>query len=546
MLKPSLPTSLTTLHNNSKVTFWCEGVNGWLASKTLTSDDLEVLGLSRTCSPIVDNFERAVFQIRSVDRWSVGSSAELRVDEDMGGATPIMYGQVVQLCHIHTHTWLCVRKRLQSDTEKSSFKVSLLQASEIDDPKIARFKILPRFKVRSDGEVVRIRDQILLTPDGDDSRYLHASPLGKLNLHEINCSFLQTIWTLLYYDATHVEPDAIRTGTPVTFWQPEIAAFLSAAPFEQRYTTQQGADLTLCMTDLSHDRTSETEVYRIEYGDNDSDQMEDSLGLARPASGGPHHNSSQNPGFLVTLPREMSRSLTSSYDNVDIKHSLTTYYHGQSARNLKGKSGSLTAENRKGCQTEQSFGGKKLKDFLSKLQTGAKQERHRYVAYFYGIDAKNTTITVDELDVHSNSLWIIEGVDPIMGGPCNFNDPYRLRHLATNQYLGIIEDSDSENITMKLCLSSNRESDDNVFRFITFDAESKYVQNDSFFVIQHIATNLFLHFFPNDGHINPGYGMRFPCISHCNVTQKPYKVNSINKPVPDIAGKVSFVCLCRA
>lgn len=51
---------------------------------------------------------------------------------------------------------------------------------EVEDVRAVRFKVLPRFKVRSDRERVRAGDQVLLVPDFDESRYLHAAAWGGL------------------------------------------------------------------------------------------------------------------------------------------------------------------------------------------------------------------------------------------------------------------------------------------------------------------------------------------------------------------------------
>ena len=65
--------------------------------------------------------------------------------------------------------------RVQAETEKSSFKASLTSPEELDDDRIIRFRVQSRYKVRSEGETVRYMDQVLLSPEWDESQFLHVS-----------------------------------------------------------------------------------------------------------------------------------------------------------------------------------------------------------------------------------------------------------------------------------------------------------------------------------------------------------------------------------
>lgn len=60
---------------------------------------------------------------RGVDRWNANPIANAVTEEDLAAPGPIIYGQVVQLYHGLSDTWLGVRRRVQSAAEKSSFQV---------------------------------------------------------------------------------------------------------------------------------------------------------------------------------------------------------------------------------------------------------------------------------------------------------------------------------------------------------------------------------------------------------------------------------------
>lgn len=96
-------------------------------------------------------------------------------------AVNINYGDLVQFCHVRSQRWLCVHMKQHSSREKSSLRVSLAKASvclrpllpvlpknsprrvcfvewlplaaqELDEDTMFRFKVAPRYKVRSEGE----------------------------------------------------------------------------------------------------------------------------------------------------------------------------------------------------------------------------------------------------------------------------------------------------------------------------------------------------------------------------------------------------------
>ena len=122
------PNSLT---NNAKISLYFEGTTfcGWLASANLTSTKLHVSEIPRTYTPrpnrqgglkhegsqrelrvpVPDAFERCVFHIRAVDKWQSGG-AQLHPTDNTPG-THVSYGQLVQLSHAYTQTWLCIHRR---------------------------------------------------------------------------------------------------------------------------------------------------------------------------------------------------------------------------------------------------------------------------------------------------------------------------------------------------------------------------------------------------------------------------------------------------
>eukprot|EP00906_Rhabdomonas_costata_P006979 RCo010089 len=240
-----LPTAFSGyLKYNHKISLYSEESGGYLAAAGLTSSDLRVEPLNTT-GATPQNFERCVLSVRPVVIWE-SSSAPI---SDLGLATSnVTYGQVIQLYHPYTDTWVCVRKKLQSETEKNCFRMSLVRRAMVENDKSISFKILPRYKVRQEGEKVRLLDQVMLVPDGDDTRYVHTSctpfPEGSF---EVNCSFFASSWTVMLYDTAadrSEDASAIRAGEPVVLFHKEIEGFFAADPLNHIKQLEESATAT--------------------------------------------------------------------------------------------------------------------------------------------------------------------------------------------------------------------------------------------------------------------------------------------------------------
>lgn len=67
----------------------------------------------------------------------------------------------------------------------------------------------------------------------------------------------------------------------------------------------------------------------------------------------------------------------------------------------------------------------------------------------------------------SNSIWIIEQEDPTQGGPVEFYTFYRLKHVASGQYLGVKENTYEGRL--EWVMSDKREDEHNIFVFLPID-----------------------------------------------------------------------------
>ena len=472
------------LTSSSKICLYLEN-GGYVAATSLTGVDLHV---ERSAQPVTPTstvsstlsstivaaspsdpparFERCVFSIYAVDRWQPSSQGP---SNTVGRSkTVVRYGDTVELCHAYTQRWMCVLAKVQSHTEKSSLRLTLLNSKDVEDSSndhVFRFKILPKFKVRTEGENVRINDEVILVPDTDDSRCLHASavPNGDGN-RELNCAFMSNCvansssWTMMLYDDCAKDPQAIRLGVPISLFHAETEAFL----------------------------TSDDCVARQE-----------SKGLKQYTS----------PAPLMTL--EPSRVI------------VNTRREGQD-RMLKQ---SKALPKSKSFSSKPSFHGNKLRtradvqldafrDFVQELQAVYPMDAPTDVVYLSppvdqtgGDHSKSPT---------SNAIWVIENLEPNVGGPVEFSKPYRLKHVVTGQYLGINR-LEGRGRKYEWKMSFQREEGDpnhgdqtkrtpsDIFVFLPIDQQTQPCVHpaQSFFVIQHVKSQLFMHFMPHASRDSP-------------------------------------------
>jgi hypothetical protein len=64
--------------------------------------------------------------------------------------------------------------------------VCLISEPDVEEDTVTRFRILPKYKIRTEGEKVRILDQIKLVPEGEESRFLHVAKVGSGKLRSIS------------------------------------------------------------------------------------------------------------------------------------------------------------------------------------------------------------------------------------------------------------------------------------------------------------------------------------------------------------------------
>ncbi|XP_060553969.1 inositol 1,4,5-trisphosphate receptor type 2-like [Ruditapes philippinarum] len=143
----------------------------------------------------------------------------------------LLYGQVVQLKHRFTRKYIHVSTAATSPTEGKNMAIVLLPYNA----KNAQFKVMPRYKVKAEGDVVQEGDQIVFESVKSAGHYVHVSKatFGNQSVyqrsHELNLSVQQSGFTIFRkYKPTPDDNKKVKIGNIVRFYHKEMEAYLVA------------------------------------------------------------------------------------------------------------------------------------------------------------------------------------------------------------------------------------------------------------------------------------------------------------------------------
>ncbi|XP_023930445.1 inositol 1,4,5-trisphosphate receptor type 3 [Lingula anatina] len=136
-----------------------------------------------------------------------------------------------ELRHVFTNKFIHVSSTQTSRTETSNMKVDLLSYNA----KHAEYRIMPRYKVKSEGDIVQVEDQIVLESVKTAGQYLSVSRSHfsanhvYSGCHELNLSVRHSGFTVY----RHLKPgpeneDRLLPGAPIQLFHKDIEAYLVA------------------------------------------------------------------------------------------------------------------------------------------------------------------------------------------------------------------------------------------------------------------------------------------------------------------------------
>lgn len=108
---------------------------------------------------------------RSLKELAVAEARDNELEQRRRHGMNVTYGQVVQLWHPFSRRFLQVSGSNNSVTEPSNMKIELSAGASRE----CYFRIMPRYKVRSVGDLIAVNDEIVLESEKSRGQFIHCS-----------------------------------------------------------------------------------------------------------------------------------------------------------------------------------------------------------------------------------------------------------------------------------------------------------------------------------------------------------------------------------
>ncbi|EDV21059.1 uncharacterized protein TRIADDRAFT_60448 [Trichoplax adhaerens] len=174
-----------------------------------------------------------VEELEDAEEAAVSEIEENRNESKNLAASILVYGQVIQLFHIFTARFVGIDPNTPSCVERLNKKVKLFQTSNSQ----SLFKIVPRSKVKLNGDKISLNDHVIFESIAYPDYYLHCSrgTYGYNEIergsYELDLSVLKTEYTLgLHYrPSLYPEHDQfIKPGSVLQLFHHEVKGYLTA------------------------------------------------------------------------------------------------------------------------------------------------------------------------------------------------------------------------------------------------------------------------------------------------------------------------------
>jgi hypothetical protein len=187
-------------------------------------------------------FEHGVFQLVSGDGDVTLDITQKRLGEE------IKFGQVVRLLHVTSNSFLCESRRLRATKEKANQKVLLADFSS-EELRGSRWRVAPRYKVRSEGQKICNKDVIVLQSLAGDTM-LHVSnshDTSTDNFYEVNAGLNPSGFKIQIYDMNSAQGEGreLRCGDCIQLLHREERALFVAQPQTAKKFSDLMAQLNL-------------------------------------------------------------------------------------------------------------------------------------------------------------------------------------------------------------------------------------------------------------------------------------------------------------
>ncbi|XP_019851941.1 PREDICTED: inositol 1,4,5-trisphosphate receptor type 3-like [Amphimedon queenslandica] len=176
------------------------------------------------------------YEILNAKRALEVENTENEIEQARRYGSRVLYGDSVQLQHVSSKKFVSVHSEA-SKTESNNLLISLSSVNAEG----CVFKVLPRYKVRSEGDEVRFRDQLKIESMKTQGQFLHSSnrTLGASNASfnvlkdcfELNLSATESALTLISHfspSSNKIDDKALRAGSCVRLFHKEDECYIVA------------------------------------------------------------------------------------------------------------------------------------------------------------------------------------------------------------------------------------------------------------------------------------------------------------------------------
>jgi hypothetical protein len=178
---------------------------------------------------------------------------EQRLDKklmEMKIGKPVAFGDVIQLLHVKSQTFLTISAKTLAKQERENIRVYL---KENGDP-LSWLEFMPRFKYDKEGQQIVHENECHIRVHERPSEFIHAArKISKFSTNgnrEINCSLENSVWTIsIYQQCWEAKSKNILSGQLVSLQETETSSYLGVEA-TQRSNPQTKA-VSLCPQQLS-------------------------------------------------------------------------------------------------------------------------------------------------------------------------------------------------------------------------------------------------------------------------------------------------------
>ena len=155
-------------------------------------------GIAPSRPPAAPACRRCVCCVLPVDAWTKSAAVSSQGANLVFGEPEsyVKYGERVLLQHVKTGSHITVRTSVHSESAPNCFAVDFGTGPQVSAGD-RWFRILPKYKIRQEGDYIRLKDQVLFCFENAGWRYLSAAKgSGYQRTREVNCSPEQYAWLM--------------------------------------------------------------------------------------------------------------------------------------------------------------------------------------------------------------------------------------------------------------------------------------------------------------------------------------------------------------